>query len=91
MRLPIAGASLVVEHRLGHMGSAVVAPEFWSAGLIVVAHGLSCSEACGNLPGSGIEPMSPTLAGRFLTTEPLGKPSIRFLNVSGPQKIIDLI
>ena len=26
-----------------------------------------------NLPRSGIEPMSPTLAGRFFTTEPPGK------------------
>jgi len=27
-----------------------------------------------DLPGSGIEPMSPALAGRFFTTEPAGKP-----------------
>ena len=27
-----------------------------------------------NLPGPGIEPMSPALAGRFFTTEPPGKP-----------------
>ena len=27
-----------------------------------------------DLPGPGIEPMSPTLAGGFLTTEPQGKP-----------------
>ena len=27
----------------------------------------------GNLPGSGIEPMSPALAGGFFTTEPPGK------------------
>ena len=27
-----------------------------------------------NLPGPGIEPMSPALAGGFLTTEPPGKP-----------------
>ena len=27
-----------------------------------------------DLPGSGIEPTSPALAGRFFTTEPLGKP-----------------
>ena len=27
-----------------------------------------------DLPGSGIEPMSPTLAGGFFTTEPQGKP-----------------
>ena len=27
-----------------------------------------------DLPGSGIEPVSPALAGRFFTTEPPGKP-----------------
>ena len=49
---------------------------------IVVAHGLS---NCGaqawllhgvwDLPGPGIEPVSPALAGEFFTTEPPGKPS----------------
>ena len=32
----------------------------------------------GDLPDPGIEPMSPALASRFFTTEPLGKPSIQF-------------
>ena len=27
-----------------------------------------------DLPGPGVEPLSPTLAGRFFTTEPPGKP-----------------
>ena len=33
---------------------------------------------CGmwDLPGPGIEPVSPTLAGRFLTTVPPGKPGL---------------
>ena len=31
-----------------------------------------------DLPGSGIEPMSPALAGRFFATEPPGKPWIPF-------------
>ena len=30
-----------------------------------MAHGLSCSVACGHLPGPGLEPMSPALAGGF--------------------------
>ena len=30
----------------------------------------------GDLPGPGIEPTSPTLTGRFFTTEPPGKPHI---------------
>ena len=32
-----------------------------------------------DLPRSGIEPLSPALAGRFFTTEPLRKPSLSFL------------
>ena len=36
-----------------------------------MAHGLSCSAACGLLPDQ--EPMSPALAGGFLTTVPPGK------------------
>ena len=33
-------------------------------------HRPSCPEAGGNLPGPGIEPVSPALAGGFGTTEP---------------------
>ena len=40
--------SLVVEQGvLGTWASVVGAPGLWSTGSIVVAHGLSCSEACG--------------------------------------------
>ena len=42
---------------------------------LVVAHGLSCSAAWGIFPDQ-LEPMSPALAGGFLTTAPPGKPSI---------------
>ena len=31
----------------------------------------------GDLPDSGIEPVSPAMAGGFFTTEPPGKPSVR--------------
>ena len=56
----------------------------WHTDCLVVAHGpqstqgvvalrLSCSAACGILvPWSGIEPTSPALQGRFLTTGPPG-------------------
>ena len=57
----------------------------WNLGArasVDAAHGLS---SCGtrasllpgmwDLPGPGIEPMSPALAGGFLTTEPPGKSS----------------
>ena len=53
---------------------------------MVVAHGFSCPEACGILvPRPGIKPMSPALAGGFLTTGPPGKsarPPQWFFNVS---------
>ena len=46
---------------------------------VVVALGLSCSEACGMLPEPGIKPAFPSLAGRFPSTAPLGKsPSSAF-------------
>ena len=35
-----------------------------------------------DLPGPGLEPVSPVLAGGFLTTVPPGKPSTNFLKVS---------
>ena len=44
------------------------------AGSVIVAHGPSCSTACGIFPRPGLEPVSPALAGRFSTTAPRGKP-----------------
>ena len=35
-------------------------------------------QSTGDLPGSGINPMSPALAGRFFTTESPGKPLLFF-------------
>ena len=57
-RLQIAGLLLLQSKGSRHVGSTVV------------VHRLSCPVACGILvPRPGIEPMSPVLAGRFLTTE----------------------
>ena len=42
-------------------------------GSVVVGHGFSCSVAWKDLPGPGSEPVSPALAGGFLTTGPLGR------------------
>ena len=56
-RLLLVVASLVEEHRLQSLQAAV-------------AHGLSGPTAIWNLPRPGIEPVSPTLAGRFFTTRP---------------------
>ena len=44
------------------------------AGSVVVAHGSSCSAACGIFPDQGSEPVCPALAGGFSTTAPPGKP-----------------
>ena len=41
-----------------------------------MVHRLSCSVACGIFPGPGLEPVSPALAGGFLTTVPAGKPQL---------------
>jgi len=62
----------------------VVAPLLWTTGSrhgvsVVGAHGLSCSQGTWNLLGPRIEPMSPALAGEFLSTTPPGKSSFSFL------------
>ena len=49
-----------------------------------MVHGLSCS-AVWDVPGPGIKPLAPVLAGGFLTTEPPGKPQI-ILNLFRPRK-----
>ena len=48
-------------------------------GSLVEVSGLSCPAACGILvPRPGMEPASPALEGRFLTTEPPGKSLLYF-------------
>ena len=49
---------------------------------VVGAHGLGNFSAMCSLPGSGIEPKSPTLIGGFFTTKPPGKPSSSALNIA---------
>ena len=56
--------------------------DFTFTGFIVVAHGLSCPEACGILsPGPGMEPASSALEGRVLTTGPSRKMSLTYILV----------
>ena len=69
--LPLSGCSAWASHCGGLLA---VEHGLQSTVSLVVAHALSCSVACGNLPGSGTEPVSPALAGGFFTTEPEGKP-----------------
>ena len=54
--LLVSVASLAAEHGLQHTGSVVAAPKLQSAGSVVVAHGLSCSTACGIFPDEGSNP-----------------------------------
>ena len=78
--LQSTGSSLTGFSSYGTWPSVVVARGPWSAGSVVVVHWLSCSAACGmwDLPGPGLEPVSPALAGGFLTTGPPGKPGFFF-------------
>ena len=63
LRLLIAVASLVASAGCMHAGS------------VVAAHGLNCLvHSMWTLFRPGTESVSPTLAGRFLTTGPAGKP-----------------
>ena len=70
-RLRVAVAPPVAEHGLCSA---------WASAAAILEHRpsscstrLSCSKVCGYLPGSGIESVSPALAGGFFTTEPPGK------------------
>ena len=62
--LLVAVASLVAEHRLQGMQASGIAarglgscsPGLKSAGSVALAHGLSCSEACGIFPEQGSNP-----------------------------------
>ena len=62
--------SLLLTHSMGRGDPGCVGQ---TLGVLVEALGLSCSVACGILvPRPGIEPMSPALEVRFLTTGPPG-------------------
>ena len=67
----VRGGGLLIEEA-SLVGGAYV---LGCAGSVVVVYGLSCPGGMWNLPRSGIEPESPALAGRFLTTGPPGKPT----------------
>ena len=58
---------------LGHRDFSSCSSQALSTGLMVVAHGLTCSAARGIFPEQELN-LSPALAGRLSTTAPLGKP-----------------
>ena len=68
--LLIAVASLVVEHGLQAHGLQ----QLWHAGFSSCGARAQLPRGMWVLPVSGLEPVSPALAGGFLTTAPPGKP-----------------
>ena len=74
---------LVTEHRLqGRRASAVEPPGLQSTGSVVVAYQLQSLCSLWDRPRWEMESMYPSLACRFFTTEPPGKPQGRVFNVS---------
>ena len=61
--------------QLQYRDSVNVAHGPQSTGSTVVAHGLSCSEACGIFLDQRSNPWSPAMVGRFLCSIPPGKSS----------------
>ena len=57
------------------------------AGSAIAAHGPSCMW---DPPRPGLEPVSPSLAGRLPTTAPPGKPQFLFFIDTAPKNIVDM-
>ena len=70
-------ASLVVGQGLWAHGLSSSVPGLWSTGSTVVAHDLSCSEACGIFSDQGLNP-SPALAVDPLPLSHRGSPAFVF-------------
>ena len=86
------GCSLAVVHRLlcgsfscwaaqalGWVGFIHCGSQALSMASVVMAHKFTCLKAW-DLPGPGMEPVSPGLAGGILIPEPLGKPEQQSLH-----------
>ena len=85
--LLIGVASLVAEHDLlGRQASVVVASELSSCGTWALL-----PRGTWNLPRPGIEPVSPALAGRFLTSGPPGKSYSFILTQTFPRFILFIV
>ena len=67
-------ASVVAARGLSSCGSWALERRLSSCGA-----GASLIRGTWDLPGPGLEPMSPAMAGGFLTTAPPGKPSVTIL------------
>ena len=81
-RARLLSAAPVVEPGLqGTLASVVEAPRFQSTGSIVVGHGLTCSCSIRDLFRSGIESVSPALAGTSLPLSHEGRKLQAFLSL----------
>ena len=67
-----------------HSGSVVAVPRLQITGSVVVAHGLSCPEACWISPDQGSNPSLLHWQEDSLTTEPPEKPEGTFLRSGDP-------
>ena len=76
-RLLIAAAFSLQSRALGVRASVVVECRLRS----LWCTDSGAPEVCGNLPGPGIEPASPALAGGFLTTGPPGESSFKHVYI----------
>ena len=79
-----AGFSLVVAGGYCCSSAGFNSCGSWALGHTLNSCGTLAQLLCGtwDLPGLGIEPMSPALAGRFFTTEPPGKPPKHLVSLS---------
>ena len=64
--------------------SLVMSTAVWCVSSVVVAYGL-VTYSMWNIPGPGIEPVSPASQGIFLTTGPPGKPPLLFVLMPPPR------
>ena len=84
----IVVASLAAEHRLwGVWASVVLTPRFKSTGSIVVAHGISCSVACGIFPDQGSNLCLRHWQADSLPQSHQGSPHLSFLKEGGSRHL----
>ena len=74
-RLIVAVASLVAEHGLQTCGLSSCSSQALEHRLSGCGSRAQLFRGMWDLPGPGLEPVSPALAGGFLTTAPQGKPN----------------
>ena len=79
--LLIVVASLVAEKGSRHAGFSSCGSQALERGLSSCGSRAQLLRSMWDLPGPGLKPVSPALAGRFLTTAPPGKHLSRFLKV----------